>query len=424
MSHDSMSMLSTPNFHRLRGQMLGIESLRFLIAWWVVFGHHYLRKSEINSTFFYNLEYNNQGSVFAFIVISGFVTHWTSRDNQFSSLTSVATYMKRRYMRIYMAYGLAVFFAFIMRWPGVSISDVTVSKHLYNTAITALGLQSWFTWTAAGVYSGPAFSLAAPFWTISSLIFCWAMYPLVSRFFIQRGSISVATRDTLLIFILGVVHRLLRPGNRHEVCSGWGPYQGWWWYPPNTMTLFLLGMYGAELAASLQCYRDWVGSSRLCAIAIDLLFLIFFVLNGTNWDVEKLGLHYSLDCYFRTAPVLLGCILCTMRESFILGSRFMFPLQYLGKYSLAIYVFQTPFAQLFKGITESFPVAQWPHFHLAEFYTYFVCLLAFSIAYGQLIEARLFSKTRALEKEPTRSFWATTTPNSPSLEEETHKYLV
>lgn len=417
------SMTSTPNFHIMRGQMLALEALRFLIAWWVVFCHHYLGQEEIESSYMKNLVYNNQGSVYAFVVISGFVTHWTSRDIQFSSVQTIANYLKRRYLRIYLAYGLAVFFAFIMRFPKVSQTHVSVSTHLFNTTMTALGLQSWFTWTENGVYTGPAFSLAAPFWTISSLIFCWAMYPLFARFFVHRGSISVAVRDTVLILLLGVVHRLLRPGNIDNPCSGWGPYQGWHWFPPNILGLFLLGVYGAELAASLQCYREKISSSTICAISIDLLFLLYFVLNMTNWDVDYLGLHYSLDCFARTVPILIGLILCTMTESFLFGSKFMFPLQYLAKYALAIYVFQTPLAQLFQGTMTGFPVVQWPHFALVTFYAYFACLLALSMVYYNVLEERCFPRKPKQDKTARRSMWALPLSSTEDMEA-THKYMV
>lgn len=398
--------MAASNVHVKRGQVLAIESLRLIIALWVVYCHHYANQEQVENSFFRNLIYNNQGSVFAFVVLSGFMTHWTSRDIEFNSLEVVTSYMKRRYSRIYAAYALAVIFACIMRMPGVTFTHVTTKEHAFNTVIVALGLQSWFTWTEMGVYDGPAFSLAAPFWTISALWFAWAVYPLFSRFFIHRGSVSVAFRDTLLIFAIGCMHRFLRPGHEGQPCSGWGPYQGWWWFPPNCLGMFLLGAYGAELAASLYPYRETIRSSPVTAISIDVLFVIYLVLNGTNWDVQ-MGLPRDLDCFSRTVPVLIGCILATQQESLIFGSKLFFPLQQGAKYALAVYVFQTPFAQLYLGITHGFPMEQWPHFPSPhEFIPYLSCLFIVCMLYFHLIEEKFFARSTAAKKgvETTRDY--------------------
>jgi len=389
MSFDRSQPVSTL-LHVERGQMLGVESLRFIISLWIAVCHYYIPKEQVENKYLYNLIYNNQGSVFGFIVLSGFITHWTTRGSVFNSFGSIGSYFKRRYTRIYLCYWLSCLWSMLVRWPGFGDRrwKATTEMHIQNSAYVFLGLQSWFAWDQWEVDTGPAFWLAAPYWTISSLTFCWFCYPLVNRL-IERNDYKVAIRDTGLLFTIGCVHRLLRPGTQFDSCSGWGPWQGWWWFPPNAFELFLFGVVGAEVAASIPHTR--LKNSKIVGILIDLSFTTYLVLNMTNWD-KTYFLHYSLDCFFRTVFVLIGCILSTQSESFILGSKLCWPIQYLAKYSLGIYLFQSPFATTFQYfLNRKFPLESWPHFDVPHFTIYFILLTMISAFYVHVIEKKVMN---------------------------------
>jgi len=398
--------ISDPNLHKERGIIKSIEAVRFIIATWIVFCH-YFDYNAMNFEYLKNLVYNNQGSVYGFIVISGFMTHWTSRNIEFNGPKSISDFYSKRFLRIYVTYFIAVMMAFIVRYPGLTTkfdqtTEYTVSSHLGFTGINLLMLQSWFVGTPDEVYDGPAFALGAPFWTISSLAFCWLVYPLVSHYCITRGKARTTIRDIVIIFGLGILHRTLNPGDENNYCAGWGPYQGFFWFPPANLPLFYVGAFGAELAATFyeqgrrSIFRNHRHSWFTMGLLVDLLFILFFYFNVSNMDV-KLGLHYSLGCYTRTIPILLGCIISTQHESLIFGSRLFSPAHWAAQFALAMYVFQSPLVQIFEAVAFSgFPVIEWPKYQdPVIFGLFYGTLIVFSAIYTLVIEKKIVKRFKS-----------------------------
>jgi len=242
------------------------------------------------------------------------------------------------------------------------------------------------------IYGGPCFLLSSALWTISALMFAWLVYPGVSQFLVTRNSFLWPLVGFLVCFACGAVHRLLIPGSPEDHSAGWGPYQGYFWFPPFVLPLFFMGVYAAELAASMHNgtapmqFRS-VGPqlATVLRLGIDFVFVMLFLVSAT--DIDLAMMHYSLGPFVRTLWLVLGLILSTHTEGFLLGSVLFYPIQCAGMYSLPIYLFQMPVAQLLSSTQYGFPVPKWPHFHSDLMWCCFqTCLYGFAYMYVHFIE--------------------------------------
>jgi len=403
-------MESTSGLHKMRGCLTSIESIRFLVALWVFyvhFGPGHSSETEMGRMAIVN----NQGSVFCFIVISGFITHWTSRDVTFQSGQEIQQFYIRRFGRLLFAYEVAVLCSTIIRTPGLfvtapggeAITKDMVKHHFVDSAIVALLMQSWYVGSATEVYEGPAFHLSAPIWTCSSLAFAWLCYPIISKFLTSRNSLTLAMWGLFFSIAIGVVHRMLHPGAPLNIYSGWGDYQGYYWFPPYILPLYCAGHYSAEIAASLYEPGGLVRwnaftepETVFLRLSVDLLFFAPFLGNMSHYD-ESLIDNMQFGPFARALPTGVACMLATWQEGYFFGSSFMNPIQRLAKYSLVMYIFQMPFMEVFTALVwKGGVIDTWPK--LSYFYSSvaMVGLLIFSYLFVTFVEDRVF--TRSIDK--------------------------
>lgn len=385
------------NLHKLRGRIDCIESMRTLISTWIVFCHFIGPKEELLQEHMYytaNLLYNNQGSVYGFLVLSGFVTHWTCRDLSFDTLKDAKAFYLRRFTRVIFTYEVTVLLLFLLR-----CGQGGDSSHFLDTLKTYIiyvfGLQAWFTWSETQVYSGPLFAFSPPHWTLSALAFCWLLYPLVAKYVIGRRSWFYSCFLTCAAIFVGLAHRRVHGGTPNDYAAGWGDFQGYYWFPPYSFEVFVLGLFGAEVAANIPLERAM--TANMASVSIDICFVLFLGCNITNWDVEYLRTPVAYGIYLRSLWLLVGCMLAVKTESLFLGSSMCSWLAGFAKYSMAMWLFQMPLAIALNTFATG-RVVQWPMFgpHLG-FLFFFAILICVSVTFVHFSEGSQFVSGRAVD---------------------------
>eukprot|EP00397_Hematodinium_sp_SG-2012_P012492 GEMP01012663.1.p1 GENE.GEMP01012663.1~~GEMP01012663.1.p1 ORF type:complete len:468 (+),score=49.72 GEMP01012663.1:222-1625(+) len=418
----------TAPVHHVRGRMMSVETIRVILTLWVI-QHHFLVtylnetwKEQILGGFLgtisRGLSMNNQAAPVAFIAISGFMTHWTSRHIAFSvsdkagigyftaivrrfNAAQVASFIKRRVGRVFFSHTIACVASIIMLWPSFvgpsqnsAVSAETVSEHLRRSLPALFGVQAWF----ANVDSAFTFQYTLypnfPAWTISSLMFCWVIYPLYSTLLVKKNDMKTSVFGILFWSAVMYACYTVWPGEDSTSSTRSGVFQGFFWFPPMVIPQFAVGIYYAEIAANINFPKNAL--MTLVRIAMSFVgFLAFFSymwFNAYDTDIILYGAGYQYVCWFRMHLVMVSVFLSAIGvESFLIGQFVSAPFYKLGEYSLQLYLWHAPICRLVYAFFLG-PINNWPvFFNTAQFVFYFIVLVVFSIVYVDVIEKRLIA---------------------------------
>jgi len=405
----SSSMDEEP--YKSRGAIRTIEFIRVILILWVIFHHIFVTyvngdwKERILGPFMgrisRGLSMNNQAVPYALIAVSGFITHWTSRHIDFSAKTfsEKAAFVKRRVGRVFLAHLVACIASIVILWPswvGKSLNSAyeskTVSEHLRRSLPALLGLQSWFSMVGSSFTFEHTLYPNFPAWTVSSLMFCWAVYPLYSRTLVWRKNLKKSALGIVAYSVVMFVLFTLYPGQESRNATRSGVFQGFFWFPPMTIPQFAVGIYYAEIAATL--YNSKALQSRwlrvLMSIGGFLLLATYFIFNMYDTDITHFGVGFQYVCWFRLHLIMGSVFLAALgSEAMIFGQFPCYPIHALGEYSLHIYLWQANIARGFYYWFES-DIQNWPvFFDIYQFSLSFFTTIAFAIAYVEIVEKRL-----------------------------------
>ena len=305
-----------------------------------------------------------------YIVLSGFITHYTAATNSLYSPKAYAQYIVLKFMRIAPSYYAALilmcladtkaFWGGAASWHGIFnelVSDPWngVEGHWLSPVAQAaaaspsplLMLHAWRPHTCLQF-------LNVPTWTISTLLFCWLFYPAV-----QSRLVSSSTRSVAWLAVVGfvvsiavtVVYRLVLGTTTPAICSaaslGQDTMYHWLYrYPLARFPDYFTGCCCAELYAR-PAVRRWAGWRYVADICAAAAFVLPFY---GGWIVT---IWQGVDCvgYFSSLTPLYAALLlstsCAPQSR--AASLFSQPvLSGLGAGSLSVYLFQLPWFTIYR----------------------------------------------------------------------------
>ena len=397
--------------HRRRGRIETLETIRVAMVLWII-QHHFMApqlfgnsKEESLGQFWgtisRGLTLNNQAACYAFISLSGFVTHWTSRHTDFSGfpMSTIPAYCKRHLGRIFFSYEAACLMGYLVTFPGFCPARTDIWNHNKQAFWSFTALQSWFGLYSERVSFNTVLYINPPLWTISSLFFCWLMYPIYSILLVRKKNLLLAGCGVLFwsVFMYGAFTRWPGPDSPNEMREG--PWQGWYWFPPLSFPTFIVGVYMAEISAKLNIPKHDMVQQTFWGTIGCASFFAFMWLNAYDSDMKYLGVGYQYVNWFRLFLCLLPVVIAAAgSESFILGSVLCYPLQKLGEYALAMYVFQSPVMSLVKYAISG-EVKWWPAYsNVAHFALGFAVLTLFSVCFVEFVEKTIWGFDRSADE--------------------------
>lgn len=139
----------------------GLDSLRGIFAMWVVLYHSYQWLGGANDPGTYFIVGYGTLAVNAFCIISGFLIYRSAL--KIGSFTGAASYLKRRFLRIYPLYFFSIAAIFLGGW--VSAGNITAWNVISNIFMFRLfGASNYVNPPAWSLYIEEGFYLLLPFW--------------------------------------------------------------------------------------------------------------------------------------------------------------------------------------------------------------------------------------------------------------------
>lgn len=363
-----------------RTKIQTIETLRTWLMFWIVTHHYFVQSRSVDilgpfEATWRTMMRNNQSGAFAFIALSGFITHYTMRSRLIFPADNVwFEYFLRRFPRILFTFEMAVLLAYIFTLPALCDNFPSYWEQFTVSLPTIFGVQTWFglreDWNEKYVYP-----LNGPTWTVSTLLACWVAYPICAKYLLPNKYTSLIF-GTAAVFSLGMFFcwTFPEPSWHTQKQSHFGPYMGFMWFPPLCFPQFFTGVFIAEASSRLKFNPS---NSTQWVVSVTSLAMILLFWACVMFDIDvTFGLHFQYVNYARIMPFLLGAALATHSEALLLGGPLCAPLQWFGKYTLAMYVFQAPWMRVFDAMIHGFPVRFWPFF--PSFRLWGLCMALFS----------------------------------------------
>eukprot|EP00434_Breviolum_minutum_P026195 symbB.v1.2.023156.t3/scaffold2099.1/size89596/3 len=272
-----------------------------------------------------NARYRVNVAVCFFVVVSGFVTHYSSGSRQLANAVELLGFYLRRLGRILFTFWIAMLWA-------VYLLERAGSQHLpldYVVKCVCL-VEQWFKWCPNG-----------PSWFVFALLPSWILYPLTRKLLAiaeDSGGVALITLQAIL-FLLSTgpaILLLLINGNitmqQHNDMMFW---------PPSQLADFMMGMTTAALV------RHYKGTRLPMAdVSLLLVVLVVFFLPrpSETYEMHLNGWEPLLD--HGLAPLMSAFILASCADSEHPGcsARLLAhpALVSLGEISFQVYIFQRP----------------------------------------------------------------------------------
>ncbi len=335
------------NNFSLPKQFPQLNVLRFFAAVWVVFFHYFKASYGISVHIPILSDFINYGnlSVDFFFILSGFLlTH----VEILSPSGSFIQFIKKRVLRIYPLYILALLFSVLVITQTVSVKAILVNL---------LSLQVFYP-----EYSG----INTPAWTISQMFLFYLAFPFIYSVF-KRNFVKVSA----FIFLCSVFF-LTDFFYLHTVWIN-VPQYIWLSYT------FLLGISSRGILESPKVVSFFRKHGLNIFIVSLILFFVFVYF--LRFDFFDGFIFINLDLCLLIISLSLLPI-----ENFI--NRLLIKLSYLGNFSYSIFIFQAPLFNLFIKLSSKRPNL--------IFLIYFITLFLFSVVMYEFIEKPIAKWTKKL----------------------------
>ncbi|CAK9084922.1 Hypothetical protein (Fragment) [Durusdinium trenchii] len=342
------------------GQFQHLNGARSLVAFWIVCAH-YMPKGTATGDFLNGAVFRVNVAVCFFVVVSGFVTHWTSEGRPLESVNELLHFYVRRLSRVLVTFWLAMLWAVYLQHKNGQELQVD-----YVVRCLCL-VEQWVHWCPNG-----------PSWFVFALLPSWILYPLTRKLVylaeeIGGGAGLLFFQAFLFLSSAGpAVYLLLVHGNitmqEHSDMTFW---------PPSQMSDFVLGMTTAALVRRGGKYLHFLADFSLLVVV-----LVVFLLPrpATTWALHLNGWEPMLD--HGLAPLLAAFILgsCADRERPGWCARLLAhpALVSLGEMSFEVYIFQRPVHDTFELFTATD--------EMDVFLVYLLVLWAFAGVYKSYVE--------------------------------------
>jgi peptidoglycan/LPS O-acetylase OafA/YrhL len=244
------TLQSGPNL--VRGGAL--DGLRFAAAFFMVV-YHYAEQAPISLFQVHDAFSRGYLATNFFLMLSGFVLASTYGPRLDERGVGAVQFFKKRLARVYPAH-VVMLAAFLALFGAVSLLDLPLRN------------PQWFDWSQfpAQVFLIQAWGLPGASgwnivtWSLSALIFCYALFPLVWRAFNRIGSVWLGLLAAVVLYALADVAT--------TALLGFPVYQMPLRYGVlRALPLFLLGVALARVAAKLTAPRLLAAAGTLGAFA-------------------------------------------------------------------------------------------------------------------------------------------------------------
>ena len=170
-----------------------------------------------------------------------------------------------------------------------------------------------------------AYSYNGVAWFLSSLVFCYALFPFIERWYQRHNTATI-----LLILLLAVA--------AFDIIAAQFDIRTYKFlthtFPPMRLVEFMFGMLISKI---YQSHPRKLGSGAASGIElVVLIVVVFYVIVGTR------GMKHVFGFWWLTPAALTTLCLAMLQSSKGIVSRLLSvrPLQYVGKLSFEIYIFQ------------------------------------------------------------------------------------
>ena len=284
-----------------------------------------------------------------FVVMSGFITHWSYGKRLRTGELSVGGFYIRRLSYIILTTYVAMTMSILV--------VLVVPAYRSSFMPSAWTLLSCFGFVAHWIRPS-TWCPAPPSWTIEALIPSWLLYPflrrLLERIDAQHGS-GALLLSALLVYLVsfGPLFALyLHQGYQLT----WGQYATDFMWPPAQLGDFAIGVITAICSQKDESSEGWIGKAVLADVSLLACvgLVLFLPPPATHAECEA------------NSSALLTHGLALAIAAFIYGSRkggiCAFFLSHpalvsLGKYSFEVYLFQWPLLAMFRQLCQQWPLA-------------------------------------------------------------------
>ena len=241
---------SGPNL--VRGGAL--DALRFAAAFFMVL-YHYAEQAPVSLFQVHDAFSRGYLATNFFLMLSGFVLASTYGPRLDERGVSAFQFFKKRLARVYPAH-LVMLVAFLALFVAVSLLGLPLRN------------PQWFDWSQlpAQVFLGQAWGLPGVSgwnivtWSLSALIFCYALFPLAWRAFNRFGSVWLGLLAAVVLYaVADIATQALLGFPVYQMPLRFGVLRA--------LPLFLLGVALARVAAKLTAPRLLAATGTLGAFA-------------------------------------------------------------------------------------------------------------------------------------------------------------
>jgi len=351
----------------IQARMEHLSGLRCLLAFWVVCGHYAPRGPP---SAFSAGACRSFMAVDVFVVMSGFVTHWSYGPRLCCGSLSLRQFYVRRLANVILTTYCAMISSLL-----VVLAVPELRAKLTPSAWTIAGCLGFVVhWV-----DPEAWCPAPPSWTVEALLPSWLLYPLtreaLARVEARGGGVGlVAVAVALWVVSFGPIVVIFAAQGFHLT---WAQYATDFLWPPAQLADFMIGAAAAAIALrhnsnggeeddidgkALQklscCSRAWPAARALMADAAFVAMVATVLLAPppkthaecqTDWNAllsHEWALAIAIFLY-GSAPAGYGGLAARL-----LGHK---ALAALGTYSFEVYLFQWTLVAIFHAA-----VGQWP----------------------------------------------------------------
>ncbi len=299
-------------------RLAGLDGVRGLAALFVVVHHVFLRAfpgyPADNAPFWAGWFIYGRFAVVVFIVLSGFSLALAPARRGWR-LGGVASFARRRALRILPAYWAALAFSLAVAWlvvppPGQALPDAR------SVLVNGLLVQN--------LVAAPTPNRA--FWSMAVEAQLYVLLPLLLLMVRRRGAAVMAAAVTLVVAAVGVIGPHVSHLDVIVIQS-----------PPDLAALFAVGILSAGIVVSSGSRASWPWAWLSLAAAVPVLATIGW--QGSVWTLDHL---FWVDLALGPA---VGCLLAGLaigRPAPLLGLLDARPMRSLGLASYSLYLTHGP----------------------------------------------------------------------------------
>lgn len=283
-----------------------------------------------------------------FFLLSGFLLAYHYKRPIVENTFSYSDFLIKRVSKIYPLHWIVALFFVWLTWDEVLGKAIPLNFML---------LQSWFP--LYKVY----FSLNGTSWFLSSIVFCYFVFPLLIRFFEKWG------KTAWLLFMLYALGWILFSELYPPINEGWGNKAGWYNHNPMSRVvdfgcgILCCNIYNwlKSLNIKVPAYLPTIAEVVCCLLIVILLYDHSLL----PWGLDKIAVGLFILTFALQEKGLL---------SRLLQNRLF---MYLGKISFSIYIIH---AAVICGIDYNLPF----HYGVSSIIILGITLLLSALSYHLL----------------------------------------